>query len=264
MTNIQLLKFYSCIPLLIVNAVWAQAQINESDTAKFQLRVSAGGNFQEGNVEVLAIKSRIEFTYAPIKYFIIKSQNSSLYQSFSTKKADNDLFSRNYFYYKPQYKFYPFAITYISSNFRRKIDTRVFGGAGITWRVLDDKRSVIKFSASAVYETTSFNSSVYNFSEYDGTEQINVWRGTLYVGGWTYLVKNNFRVFYDAYWQPAFINRKNYRTQIDIGIDISVWQGLTCNAIYSFTHENVTVINIKQDDQLITFGLAYLLKKDKN
>lgn len=115
------------------------AQLNESDTIKFQLRASVTGNYQQGNVEVLNIKSKIEFSFSLVESWVVKSQNSSLYQAFYSVEANNDIFSRNYIYYKPQRKIYPFAIAYISSNFRRKIDNRSFFGTGITWQVFNKK-----------------------------------------------------------------------------------------------------------------------------
>lgn len=97
------------------------AQLNESDTSKFQLRASVTGNYQQGNVEVLNLKSKIDCSFSLHENWVIKTQNNSLYQAFDSVQADNDIFSRNYIYYKPQHKFYPFAIAYISTNYRRKI-----------------------------------------------------------------------------------------------------------------------------------------------
>ena len=87
--------------ILLLNAVKPFAQLNESDTVKFQLRASLTGNYQQGNVELLNIKSKLEFVFSQQKDWVFKSQNSSLYQSFYSKEADNDIFSRNYLYYHP-------------------------------------------------------------------------------------------------------------------------------------------------------------------
>jgi hypothetical protein len=253
----QLLIIVTANFLLSINS---KAQINESDTVKFQLRTSLTGNYQRGNVNILTVRSRIDFTYSPAGNFVFKSQNSSLYQEFSSKKADNDIFSRNFFYYKPQNRIYPFGIAYISSNFRRKIDTRMFAGAGVTWQVLNKTFHVIKLSANAVYETNTFKGTAFNYSEYNGSNKITLWRGTLFAGGWNYLLSKKLRFNYDAYWQPAFNNKHNYRTQFDTGVDFPLWKGLSFNALYTFTHENVTISNIKQEDRILTFGLAYNLK----
>ena len=49
---------------LLNNVVFAQ--INESDTTRFQLRANLTGNYQQGNVTVTTIKSRLDFWYAPV------------------------------------------------------------------------------------------------------------------------------------------------------------------------------------------------------
>ena len=82
----------------------------------------------------------------------------------------------------------------------------------------------------------------------------------MYVGGWDYLLEKHIRFYYDAYWQPAFNNKKNYRTQVDVGLDFPVWKGLSLSALYAFTHENVVIEKVKQEDKILTFGIAYNLK----
>jgi Protein of unknown function, DUF481 len=242
---------------------YATAQINESDTAKYQIRASLTGNYQKGNVEILNIRSRFDFLISPSKAWVFKSQINSLYQAFYDKKADNDIFSRNYLYFKPQNRFYPYIISFISANFRRKIDLRYFVGLGETWQVVNAKNHVLKLSLSAVYEQTNFSENLYNFNDYDGSNQIKLWRGTLYMAGWHNLIDKHLRLFYDAYWQPAFDNSNNYRTQYDIGVDFPIWKGLSFNALYTFTHEHVVVQKIKTDDRILSFGLAYNFKQNR-
>ena len=241
---------------------YATAQINESDTAQLQIRTSLTGNYQKGNVDLLVIRSRVDALYVPTKEWVFKSQNNSLYQAFYDKKADNDVFSRNWLYFKPQNRFYPYIISFISGNFRRKIDMRYFIGLGATGQVVNTKNHILKLSVSAVYERTNFSDKNYNFSEYNGSDNIKLWRGTLYLAGWHYLFQKHARLFYNAYWQPAFDNKNNYRTQYDIGVDFPIWQGLSFNALYTYTHENVVIQKIKTDDKILTFGLAYNFKQN--
>lgn len=245
---------------LLLSCSAGRAQLNESDTVRFQLRTGLTGNYQQGNVNILTIRSRIDLSLSPGKDFVFKSQNNGLYQAFSDVKADNDFYSRNFIYYKPKKKVYPFGIAYISTNYRRKIDLRIFSGAGITWQVLNKSNLVIKLSAGAVYEASTFQGAQYNYAVYNGANSIKLWRGTLYAAGWHYLLDKHLRLFYDAYWQPAFNDKNNYRTQYEMGIDFLVWKGLSLNALYSFTHEQVTIFKVKQDDRILTFGLAYSIK----
>ena len=250
-------------PYLLLSGGSVMAQINESDTSRFQMRISLTGIYQNGNVEVTTIRSKADLLYAPAPNIVFKSQNVSLYQAFYSKKADNDVFSRNYLYFQPHNKIYPFAIGYVSSNYRRKIDIRYFAGVGATLQIKNTRAHVIKVSACAVYEATRFNSTVYNLSEYNGIDKITLWRGTAYLGGWSYLLGGHMRLYYDAYWQPAFGNNRNYRSQFDIGADFPVWKGFSFNVLYTFMHENVVVEKIRKDDRILTFGLAYQKKVNR-
>lgn len=245
---------------ILLSWVNIKAQLNESDTAKLQLRAGLTGNYQQGNVNILTVRSRLDMSFSPVPAWVFKTQNSSLYQALGNKKADNDLFSRNYFYYKPQRRVYPFGIVYISGNYRRKIQRRLFGGAGLTVQALHQPFHVIKVAASVVRESTRFEGMFFNYSSYNGNNKINNWRGTLFIAGWHYLLQKKLRFYYDAYWQPDLGNKNNYRTQFDIGIDVPVWKGLSLNALYSYTHENVVMAGIRQDDKLLSFGLAYNFK----
>lgn len=247
--------------LLALLAPPALAQLNESDTARFQVRVSLSGNAQRGNVEVLNLRGKLDFTFAPSRVVVFKSQNSSLYQEFYSTKADNDLFSRNYLYIRPDRRVYPFAIGYVSANFRRKIDRRYFVGAGGTVHLLNTRPHVLKLSASAVYEATRFSSADFNNDAYDGSRRIALWRATVWLGGW-YSFHNRLRFYYDAFYQPALANACNYRWQADLGLDVPLWRGLAFTALYTYTHENVVVNPIRQDDSILTAGVSFNLQKN--
>jgi len=82
----------------------------------------------------------------------------------------------------------------------------------------------------------------------------------LYAGGWNYLLYKHLRLYYDAFWQPVFNNKNNYRAQFDVGADLPVWAGLSFNVLYTFTHENVVISRIKPNDKILTFGIVYNLK----
>jgi hypothetical protein len=253
-------KRIACLIASLLLCSGAFAQINESDTLKFQLRASLTGNYQTGNITVLTLRGKLDVAWAPVKDWVFKSQNSSLYQEFYKKQADNDWFSRNYLYYRPQRKLYPYAIAYISTNFRRKIDMRYFAGAGLTWQVLRRSDHVVKLSANAVYEQTRFNSTIFNYTVYDGSNKIDLWRASAFIGGWDWLFHHRLRFYYDAYWQPSFDNSDNYRTQLDAGIDMPLWKGLAVTALYTYTHENVVAQQVKQTDNILTFGINYSFK----
>lgn len=246
--------------VLVCSGTLSKGQINESDTVKFQMRATLTGNMQRGNVKVTTTKSKLDILYAPISSWVFKTQNNSLYQAFAAK-ADNDIYSRNYLYYKPANKYYPYAIAYVSTNFRRKIDSRFFAGAGVTWQIINQPKNVLKFSSNVVHEITKFDGSIFNYNEFNGEEKVKLWRGTLFLSGLHTLFEKHIRLYYDAYWQPSFSNGNDYRYEYEIGLDFPVWKGLSVNCLYNFRHEHLVIAKIKQDDAILTFGLAYNLKQ---
>lgn len=253
-------KFWFTSLFLFVFILRSLAQLNESDTSAFQLRTSLTGNIQAGNVEVINLRGKLDFSFTVKGKFVFKSQNSSLYQSFYSITADNDVFSRNYMYYHPSRVVYPFGIVYISTNYRRQIAHRYFAGAGLTWQVIQNAPTVLKMSASVVYEATRFKADTYNYDMYNGDDRINVWRSTLYLGGWSYLANRHLRLYYDVFWQPAFDQTENFRTQVDLGADFPFWKGLAFTFLFTYTHENVVIRSIKQNDTILTFGLGYTVR----
>jgi hypothetical protein len=242
----------------------AHAQLNESDTLRRQFRASLSGNYQSGNVEIFTLRSKFDAVLRLTDAWVFKSQNSSLYQSFFSKKADNDLFSRNYLYFKPQNRLYPYAIAYLSTNYRRKVDTRVFAGAGLSYQLLRKTHSVIKLSANVVYEQSDFAATSYNDGFYNGSDRIQLWRATTFLMGSSWLFQRRMRIFYDAYWQPAFGRSSNYRTQLDAGLDVPLWNGFSLSALYTYTHENVVPLGTRPTDRILTFGLSYSRKSNQS
>ncbi len=241
----------------------AYGQLNESDTALLQLRASVSGNFQKGNVNLLLLRGYLEASVAPSKNWVLKSQNVSLYQAFFKTKADNDVLSRNFIYYRPYRRFYPFAIAYVSTNFRRQIAWRYFTGLGATAQILQAENHQLKASVGVVYEQSKFTSEMYNYGKYNGSNTINNWRATTWLWGKHRIWQNRLTGYYSMYWQPSFQDRYNYRLQADLGIELQVWKGLAFNAHYTYTLENVVAVKTAQTDQIVSFGLAYTARFDK-
>ena len=239
---------------------FASAQLSESDTARFQIKGSGTGVWQLGNVDLLVLRGNLEVVSNTRRNIVFKSQNNSLYQAFSGFKADNDIFSRNYLYWKPNLQFYPFAMLYAQTNYRRAINWRVFGGAGYTWHMVHAARSSLKLSASAVYEQTRFNSTSFNEVAYNGSKDISLWRATVYAAGRHTLFHGHATAFYSAYWQPGIGSITNQRFQLDAGADLPLWKGLFLTLRYLMAFEQVVAQGIVQTDRLVTFGAGYSFK----
>jgi len=233
------------------------SQINESDTLRWQFRSSVTGTFQTGNVDLAAIRLKADLSTGSVQKLVFKSQNAGLYQAFYKRKADLDFFSRNYLYWKPAKRHYPFGIWYVSTNFRRKIEGRYFAGLGYTYQLIQKKGTVIKLSSNLVYEQTRFRETNFNENYWNGSNLVSLWRATLYTGGWVDIFENKIRFIYDFYWQPGFREIKNYRWQLEAGFDFPLRKGFSIVVNYNRSFEQVVNSGVRQTDQILSFGIAY-------
>lgn len=238
-----------------------QAQLNESDTTSFQLRATVTGVYQGGNVRYQALRGNAAVVVRLPAHCTVKTENTSLYQAFSGRKTDNDLDSRNFLYYNSQGRLYPFALGFLSTNFRRRLAFRYFTGAGITGQPIQRPRHVLKLSAGLMYETSRFSEGTFNREEYSGNKEIKLARATLYMSGRHYLSGKTLRLYYDLYFQPSLSDRHNYRIHVNVGTDVRIGKGFSLTALYVFSHENVVVQGVQSGDALLTLGLSYTVRR---
>lgn len=241
---------------LIFFPVLVSAQINESDTLRVKASLTTTGVFQAGNVDTWIFRARTDLSFRPLKNWVFKNQNSYVYQAFGKVKADEDILSLNFLYFKPYKKVYPFVLGFVSTNFRREIDLRSLVGAGVTFQVFNKKEYWLKLSVSSEYEQTDFSKTNFNFSEYDGSESINTFRGTIWVNGKYKLFKNKIVVNHESYFQPSLEDATNYRWQANVGLDFPIVKYLNFNVNYRHTFESIVIQDQKQQDQFLTFGFS--------
>ncbi|MEQ9118993.1 DUF481 domain-containing protein [Fulvivirga sp.] len=253
-------KNYILILCSFFLAVGANAQINESDTTKFQLQWLSGGSYQTGNVELLRINNQFDLTFKTTSNLVFKSQNNHLFQEIVSKKADNDLMSKNYLYYQPQRRLYPYAVTFIATNYRRDLDFRVFYGLGTTFQLLQQQRHTVKFSANLLYENSRYANEFFNYSDFNGRNQIKATWSTVYLSGYHYFSESLFRWIYEIYYQQSLKNQINYRFHVLTGMDFKVVKGLSVQSRIIYSLENVVAITNKEEDMLWTWGIVYLIK----
>lgn len=234
------------------------AQINESniDSLKIKADLSLTGFWQSGNVETLIFRAKSNLSFIPWKKWVFKTQNSYVYQAFDKDKADEDILSLNFLYINPERKIYPFALGFISTNFRREIDIRSLFGAGVTFQILNKKKDWLKASISSEYEQTRFEQSNFNITDYNGNNSINTLRGTIWLNGKYHVFKDKLIITHESYYQPSLEDSDNYRWQADIGIELPVWKYLNFKINYLRTFESIVIQNQKREDQFLTFGLT--------
>ena len=244
--------------VIMVIPIVLSAQINESktDSLKLKANLSLTGFWQGGNVQTLIFRAKSEINYKPWEKWVFKTRNSYVYQQFGKEKADEDILSLNFLYFNPERKFYPLALGFISTNFRREIDLRYLVGAGVTYQVFNKEKSWLKMSLTSEYERTEFSETNFNRSEYDGIASINTFRATIWVNGKYQLFKNKLILTHESYYQPSLERGNNYRWQADLGLELPVWKFLNFKINYLHTFESIVIEGQKQEDQFLTLGFT--------
>lgn len=248
----KILYYFLLLPFFL------SAQINESDTLSIKADLSLTGFWQGGNVETLIFRAKSGVSFKPFKKWVFKTQNSYIYQEFGKEKADEDVLSLNFLYVNPTRKFYPLALAFMSTNFRRKIDLRYLVGAGVTYQILNKKKHWLKVSLTSEYEHTTFDETNFNRSgaTYNGESVINTIRGTVWLNGKYHVFKDKIILSHESYFQPSLEDSDNFRWRADLGLEFPVWKFLNFKINYLHTFESIVVADQKQEDQFLTFGLT--------
>jgi hypothetical protein len=239
--------------LILPSALFAQ--INESDTSKFEANLSLTGFRQQGNVETYIFRTKFGLSFRPIQSVIFKTQNSYVYQEFGKRKADEDILSLNFLYIRPERRIYPFALGFVSTNFRRQINLRYIYGAGTTWQVIKTEKHLLKVSLSCEYEETDFIQTNFNINRYDSQRFIKTFRGTFWTYGKYQLFDKKIILHHECYFQPSIERSDNFRWQADLGLHFPIKKFLDIKANYLYTFESIVIENQKQEDQILSFGL---------
>ena len=239
------------------------AQINESDSVKYHLNIGLTGMYQKGNVNIFSLRGRGIFSSWLDKNVVFKTQNTWLYQDIFQKKADNNFESRNFLYYKPNQTFYPVGLGFLSNNFRRKIKGRYLFGIGETWNPIHKPAQSFKLTLSVFREISIYDESTFNDNTFDGENKIQLWRWGLYAAGSHAIWENKVNLHYHAFFQPLFENIKNYRTEVELGMDILVTAKFSFRLNYLFLSEYLVNNGINETDNILTFGIVFNAHSDK-
>lgn len=242
--------------ILLLCPLFLSAQIDESDSLKIKADLSLTGIFQSGNVETIILRAKSGITYKPLKKWVAKTQNSYVYQEFGREKADADFLSLNFLYFNPEKKIYPQLLGFVSTNFRREIEIRSLFGAGFTFQVYKKDKNWLKFSLTSEFEQTNFDKTDFNVDAYDGNDEINTLRATLWINGKYYLFDNKVIVSHQSYVQPSLEDSDNYRWQADLGLEFPLWKFLNFKVNYLRTFESIVVADQKRGDEFLTFGFT--------
>lgn len=242
--------------LLLFCPLLLTAQLDESDTLRIKAGLSLTGFWQRGNVQTSIFRGRTDFSVRPWKKWVYKNTNSYVYQAFGKVKADEDILSLNFLYFNPHRRVYPLMLAFMSTNFRRAIDSRYLIGAGATFQVLRKQKQTLKFSLTFEYEATAFDQTNFNRPEFNGKRNINTLRSTIWVNGKYHVFDKKIILSHESYFQPSLENSENYRWRAEVGLEFPIWKFLNFTVNYIDTFESIVILGQVQEDRFLTFGFT--------
>lgn len=234
------------------------AQLSESDTARWTLTVNLSGRLNKGNVERFIITPEVNLTHVDsARSYGFASGNRYTYGTFGAFKSENDWLSRNFFYLKPQAKFYPFAMLWVQTHERQKLRFRYQAGAGITWAAVRKPGDVLKLSLTGTYESNRYRASGLTIIKDPQAKNYNVVRGTLRVAGNHLLAQRVVNLYYECYFQQALNNARNWRVFAEGGVNVRVIGGFGMRVFSTYEYQQVHIATEKPYDLIFNFGLSY-------
>ncbi|WP_299461664.1 DUF481 domain-containing protein [uncultured Microscilla sp.] len=229
------------------------AQLNKSDSLGLRTKLTLTGFWQEGNAEVLVFRGKANVSIGTGQW-VFKTQNAYLYQEFFRQKADEDIFSRNFVYFSPKHRIYPFMLGFVATNFRRQINLRYFVGAGLTWQIIRRKAQTLKLALSGEYEQSNFAQDKFNQPIFNGKSTITTWRATVWLLG-KFKLSKHLSWHYESYVQPSLIHAGNMRWQLETGLETPLWRFVSLRVNYLYMYEKLVVVNERPQDSFLTFGV---------
>jgi len=232
------------------------AQLTEADTANFAFQAGSTGYFSSGNVERLLLRNNLSVAVLDNKKgFGLKSSNTYVYGTFGNFKTEDDLFSRNFLYFKPKARVYPYLMYFFGQDFRHRIWQRHQAGVGGSLRLLQTKDNQLKFSLTVSREFTQYHSA--NFQEYDneGSRELTLNRLTLSFFGRHHFGKLRFG--YELWAQPALSDTpETFRYHTDAFLNYKIGKIISLQTALNVNYEELALVGVERNDVVWSFGVA--------
>lgn len=250
-----MLKLYFFILLFTLTEI-LHAQLAEQDTALWSYHIATSGMLIKGNVERFLWTSTGEIKHVT-SVLGFSSTNTYQYGTIFNNKTEDDFISKNFIYLYPKKRFYPYQMTWLESNWRRRIAFRYQLGLGGTWVAIRQSKHALKLSLTCTYESTHFRGNQFLNYPDNETREINTIRTTVRIFGNNVIGDNKLRLRYEIWLQPALQDTNNFRYHLEnvIGMPLSKRFSLQTTINYSF--ENIVLEGVKQHDLIWIFGIAF-------
>lgn len=233
----------------------ALAQLTETDTLRFGYRFNANGSWITGNVERLLITNNLDLSHVS-RTIGLKSSNNYTYGTIFGRTTEDDIFSRNFLYIFPKRKIYPYAMFWAQSSTRQQIAFRYQAGLGVSISIIRKPNHQLKVSTTISQERTRYQGTTFNVNpENLDVDEISNWRSTVRLLGSHRIANGTMTIKYETWYQPALDDANNWRYFLQTALEIPVSRHFSFRSALLYSHENIVLNTIRQDDKILTFGL---------
>lgn len=248
--------------VLFILPVRTRAQLLEQDTTDWSATLAGSFFLSTGNVDRLLLRAD-----AAVKHlgrgWGFSAEQTYQYGTFGAFQTENDLFSRNFLYYQPRRKLYPYAMVWLESNFRKRIDFRYQVGPGITWKVLDTQHSLIKLSLTGTYERTDFAGNDFVHADPQSSQVIETLRLTGRLYGAHKLFHDRLSLLYEGWFQQSDRFRSNYRFHTNVVMQVPISRTLALQSRLNYLYEHVVLRGVSPGDLYLTAGIQATFNHNK-
>ena len=234
-------------------------QLSESDSLRRSLLINASGNLSYGNVNRQFLLSTLQYVHHVGNSIALKTQNSHRYGQRNGGVIANDLLAFNYVYYRPQNRFYPYAVFFVEKSRRKKIDDRWLGGVGLTYQAARSKQFLMKLSVTMLYEANDYEENEFKELGTRSTTLISMPRVSFRLFGRHNFQEIPLQIYYVGRLNRSLSSLGDYRLTLGLGVDINLTKVLAFTARADYNREDIVVFDRSADDLLMTYGLRVLL-----
>ncbi len=235
-------------------------QLLESDTARWQARLSASLFLNQGNVERLLWRNNAVIKHVA-KGWGFSSRQTYMRGTFGAFNTENDWFSANFLYYRPRLRWYPYLMGWTETNLRRQIGFRYQLGPGLSYRILQSERHLAKISLTGTFEHTAYQGS--SFSEPpEGLEGRVLALYRLTARLWAqHRLSDKLLLQYEYWWQQGLRQAENRRWYLEGQLQAGLGKGLSLLGNLQYSYEPFVPAGVRKRDLLLTFGIQYQFLK---
>ncbi|MFZ5628965.1 MAG: DUF481 domain-containing protein [Spirochaetota bacterium] len=239
---------------LIATAGWHTLYANPIDiyTPETQLKGGASLFYNSGNLERILTRGDVLASHHnPL--WAGSTNTSYTWGTFGPLQTEDDWSSRNFAYSWPHARVYPFAMHWLETGLRRRINLRNQLGAGATVALFSSVDSVLKFSVMLSGEATDYRSAAYlpDGSLQSPERPLPRFTPRLY---YRQKLVPPLSLTAEVWYQQSIRAANDYRWHVESGLEFRLAKAVALKTMAIWHYESAVPLAVKRYDVLWTAG----------